>query len=91
MIPIFLKLNVRSKNGKGVNLWLPVILAWILLLFFLVLLLPLVALAAIFTWKSGYGKSMIMFYPRFGTLLFHLSGLKLDIESDRQKIYLDFV
>lgn len=91
MIPILLKLNVRGKTGKGANLWLPVILVWLLLFIFMLLFLPLVALAAIFSRKAGYGKSLAMFYPRFLDLLFHLSGLKLDIESGKEKIFLNFV
>jgi uncharacterized membrane protein YhaH (DUF805 family) len=91
MIPIFLKLHVRGKTGRGFNLWFPVVLIWIVLLFFMVVFLPLVVIAAIFTWRIGYGKSLLMFYPCFFYLLFQLSGLKLDIESKKEKIFLNFV
>jgi hypothetical protein len=34
---------------------------------------------------------LLFFYPRFFNLLFSLSGLKMDIESVKEKIFMDFV
>lgn len=91
MMPFFLKLKVRKENSRGVNLWLPVILVWILLLMIMVALFPLVFLVSVFTWKRGWGKMLILFYPVFFTLLFCLSGLRLDIDTGDEAIYLNFI
>lgn len=91
MIPMFMKLHFRKKESRGINLWFPVILVWILVLLFMLALFPLVILATIFTWNQGWGKMLIRFYPAFFVLLFSLSGLSLDIQTGKENIYLNFV
>jgi len=91
MIPLVMRLKVREKGKKGVNLWIPIILAWILLLLLMILLLPVVLLVGLILWKQGYGKVLLLFYPRFFVLLFSMSGLKIDVESKNSKIFFNFI
>ena len=91
MIPLMMRLEVSKKGKKGVRLWLPVFLAWILLLALMIILLPIVILVALITWYPGYGRSLLMLFPMLWVLLFNLLGLGLDIETKNEKILLNFV
>lgn len=91
MIPLIMKLRTQGRGKKGVNLWIPVFLVWILLLLLMILLLPIVLLAGLISWKQGFGKMLFLLYPMIFVLLFHLSGLKLDIESKNSKVFFNFI
>lgn len=41
MIPLMLRLRIRNYKGIGIRLWIPLFLAWLLLLPLVLVLLPL--------------------------------------------------
>ncbi len=47
MIPLLLRIRIRKKNHKGVNLWLPLFLIWPIILPLFASLAPLILLAAL--------------------------------------------
>ena len=63
MMPMLMRLKVRPRDKKGVSLWLPVILAWILLWALMILIFPLMLLAALVTWRRGPGIMLLFIYP----------------------------
>jgi len=90
MIPMLMRLKVsRNPNRHGVLL--PVFLVWILLFALMIVLLPLVLIAALLTWRSGQGKWLLLTYPLLISVLFHLSGLHIEVENREQNILIAFL
>jgi len=90
MIPMLMRLKVGRKPDRY-GLLLPVFLVWILLLALMVVLFPFVLIAALFTWTSGQGKGLLLTYPLLISVLFHLSGLHVEIEHKEQNILIAFL
>jgi len=90
MIPLLMRLKV-SRNPKGHGLLLPIFLVWILLFALLIVLFPFVLVAALITWRSGQGKWLLLTYPLLISVLFHLSGLHVEIEHEKQNILIAFL
>jgi hypothetical protein len=80
-----------SRNPNRYGVLLPVFLVWILLFALMIVLLPFVLIAALVTWKSGQGKWLLMTYPLLVSVLFHLSGLHIEIEQPEQNILVAFL
>jgi hypothetical protein len=85
MIPIFMRLKI-SRNPDKYGLLLPVFLVWILLFALMVILLPFILIAALFTWRRGYGKLLLLTYPLLISLLFKLSGLHIEVGSSERNV-----
>jgi len=90
MIPLLMRLKV-SRNPNRHGFLLPVFLVWILLFALMIVLLPFVLIAALFTWRSGQGKWLLMTYPLLISVLFHLSGLHIEIEHSEQNVLIAFL
>ncbi len=91
MIPLLLRIRVRNEDYKGVNLWLPLFLLWLIVLPLLVALLPLVLVAALILWPSGKGKLILYGYIMIFRLIGYMSGLKIDIRSRDNNIYVNLI
>jgi hypothetical protein len=91
MIPLMMRLEVSKKRKKGVRLWLPVFLVWIPMMALMIPLLPLFILAALITWHTGYGRSLLMLFPMLWVVLFNLSGLGVDIKTNDEKFFMNFI
>lgn len=90
MIPMLMRLKV-SRNPNRYGVWLPVFLIWILAFALMLVLLPFVLIAALFTWRSGQGKWLLLTYPLLISVLFHLSGLHIEIGHSEQNILIAFL
>jgi hypothetical protein len=90
MIPMLMRLKV-SRNPKGHGILLPVFLVWILLFALMLVLLPFMLLAALFTWRSGHGKWLLLTYPMLISVLFSLSGLHIEVEQPDENILIAFL
>jgi hypothetical protein len=90
MIPMLLRLKV-SRNPNRHGLLLPVFLVWILLFALMIVLFPFVLIAALVTWRSGQGKWLLLTYPLLASVLFHLSGLHIEVEGQEQNILIAFL
>jgi hypothetical protein len=91
MIPLLLRIRVRKENRRGVNLWLPLFLLWLLVLPILAALLPLVLIAALILWPSGKGKLILYGYIMIFGLIGYMSGLKIDVRSGDNNIYVNLI
>jgi len=90
MIPMLMRLKV-SRNPKRYGLLLPVFLVWILVFALMVVLFPFVLIAALFTWRTGQGKWLLLTYPLLISVLFHLSGLHIEVEHPDENILIAFL
>jgi len=91
MIPMIMRVDIRNKDQKGVWLFFPVILLWIIAFAFLIALLPLVLVAALVTLPRGPGVRLLLLYPVLLAAVFALSGLRVDVASHRNnKVFISF-
>jgi len=90
MLPVVMRFKIRRQKGRGLGLWFPVIIIWVLLAALLVLVLPFVLLAAILTWRTGPGRLLLLVYPLTANVLANLSGLHVEIAGGADEILVDF-
>ena len=85
MIPVVAIVGFRRPGGRGFRLWLPLFLIWLLLLPLVLLLVPIVivmltaaraqplrTLAALWSFFSALGGTLIEIDSREQTLLIHI-------------------
>ena len=90
MIPLFMRLRV-GRNPDKYGLLLPIFLVWILLFALMLILLPFVLLTALFTWRGGQGKLLLLTYPLLISLLFKLSGLHIEVGGPKENVLIAFL
>jgi hypothetical protein len=90
MIPLVMKLKVRREGRTVVSLWLPIILALFPVLLLLLALLPLVLLAALFAAMGGHGGTVLRSYGLVFTVLFLLSGLRIEVSGPEDELAVIF-
>ena len=61
--PSLLRVRVLDKDSR-VSLWIPLVLVWPLVFALYLILLPCIVVAAVLTWRSGWGKPILMGGPR---------------------------
>ena len=91
MIPLMLKLRINEKNSRGINLWFPIFLLWIIVLPLLVVLGPVILLISLLAWLSGKGRIMMFSYFMVFKLIWYMSGLKIDVESKEKNIFIKLI
>jgi hypothetical protein len=89
MVPVLMRFRIRQRGGRDFGLWFPVIIIWILLAALFILALPFALLAAVLTWRRG-GKLLLLVYPMVASVLWHLTGLRLETTSGDHEILFDF-
>jgi len=89
MIPLLIKLRVRGKNQRRFGIWLPLFLVWLIVLPLLAIPAPFVLVAALILWPGGKGRFVLYSYAAIFSLIFNMSGLKLDIQSKDSFVYVD--
>ncbi len=91
MIPLVIKLKIPREKKRPVNLYLPVFIVWLLIFCLLLVALPFVLLAALFSWRAGYGLKLLLIYPLIFSMLWHMQGLVIDVQSDDTFISFSFI
>ena len=91
MIPLLIKTKIPRQDKAPVTLYLPLFLAWPILLAILLLLLPFLVIAVVVTWPMRYKAMLIRFYPMLFAVLWNLQGLVIDVEHKDDKIYMEFI
>ena len=90
MIPMVLDMEIIHEKGKKIRLWLPLFLIWILLLPLFVLVFAVLVIAGIIAWITGYGRSVLAIIPLICESLWNLGGLKVDVEGEEEKVFIEF-
>jgi hypothetical protein len=90
MFPIVMRLRIRPQGRRGLPLWLPVILVWLILWAVMIVLLPFMILGALVTWSRGPGLKLLFAYPLLFTLLWHLSGLHVETRNAANDVLISF-
>ena len=90
MLPILVHFRIRKDRNRPFAFHFPVILVWIILAALLLLLFPLILLAALLTWRRGPGFLLLGIYPMMASVLWQLSGLHIETKSCENEILIDF-
>ena len=97
MPPMFLAVRINPRiddEEEGFTLWIPLFiivpLALIILLALFLVALPFLLLSIILTWQFDWVRWLAFAAPAFFNTMHELSGLKVDIVDDTQKIFIDF-
>ena len=91
MLPIWMSCHVREAGRTKFRFGFPVILVWIVLGTLMIVLLPLVLLAALLTWGRGPGWRLLAVYPLLLAVLWSLSGFRLDVQKRDNRVLFHFV
>jgi hypothetical protein len=88
--PTWMHIKIQGER-RGFGLWLPLFLLLPLALVVLIILSPLILVAVIILWPSGRGKwALFVLRAAFGVFC-SLRGLKIDIQSRHQSVYISVV
>ncbi len=90
--PMIMRISARRQD-KRMNLWLPLFiifpfLAIVITALFLILS-PLLLVAAVVLWRSGWG-GLFVFFPVVLACFFALRGLEVDINQDGERVFISF-
>jgi len=88
--PSIARILVTGEGSRKVNLWLPLILAWPLLLVLGLLLAPLVLIAALATWPR-YGRTLLYGGPQLFCVLCAMRGLRIQVVDGRDHVNIYFM
>lgn len=88
--PMLMHIRIQNENAKF-GLWLPLFLLIPLALVILIILSPLILIAILVLWPSGWGKwALLGLWAAFVSFC-SLRGLKVDIQSRNQYVYVSVV
>ena len=81
-------LRLRIRNGKHrFGLWLPLFIVWPPVVLMALALLPFVLTLSALLWPTGLGKPLLLAGPLFFRLFCSLRGLKIDVQSASNQVY----
>ena len=85
-------MHVRFQgDDRGFGLWLPLFLLLPLALVVFIILSPLILIAVLVLWPSGWGKRALLVLNTACEILCSINGLKVDIQSSNQCVYISVV
>ena len=87
--PSLLRIFIHEDGHRRVNLWLPLILLWPLVLALGIALAP-IALIVACCWPRGLGKTILFGGPRLFSLFCALRGLDVQVQQTNQHVCISF-
>ena len=88
--PMLMHVEIRGEK-RGFGLWLPLFLLLPLALVVFIVLSPLILIAVIVLWPSGWGKRALLILGAACEAFCSMRGLKVDVRSSHQCIYISVV
>ena len=88
--PTWMHIKVQGER-RGFGLWLPLFLLLPLALVVLIILSPLILIGIIMLWPSGRGKWALLVLRAAFPVFCSLRGLRIDIQSRHQSVYISVV
>ena len=85
--PILMRIRFRGEE-RGFGLWLPLFLLLPLALVVFIILSPLILIAIIVLWPSGWGKRALLVLKAACEIFWSIRGLRVDIQSSSQCVYI---
>jgi hypothetical protein len=88
--PVWMRLQICEKNRR-IGLWLPLFLLWPVALALLIILSPLILIAVLVLWPTGWGEWVLKILGAAGRIVCSLRGLRVDIQNQYQTVYISVV
>ena len=88
--PMLMHLRIRGEE-KGFGLWLPLFLLLPLALVVFIILSPLILIAVLVLWPSGWGKRALLILRAAFEVFCSMRGLRVDVRSGHQCVYISVV
>lgn len=88
MLPLYIRLRVRDEESRGLNLYLPMVLLYILLLPVILLFLVLWLLFCLFTAGTARGKAAFKLVPALYVLFCAARGTEIEVTDKDSEIIL---
>ena len=88
--PILMHLRFQGEE-RGFGLWLPLFLLLPLALVVFIILSPLILIAILVLWPSGWGKRALFVLKAAYETFWSIRGLRVDIQSSNQCVYISVV
>jgi len=88
--PLWMRVKIRGEDSNF-GLWLPLFLLIPLALVVLIILSPLILIAIIVLLPSRWGKPAVMIIPIAWWLFCSMRGLKVDVQSPKECVYITVV
>jgi hypothetical protein len=88
--PMLMHLRIQNEKKKF-GLWLPLFLLLPLVLVVLLILSPLILIALLVLWPSGWSKWALLALRAAFLSFCSLRGLRVDIQSGSQYVYISVV
>ncbi len=78
--PLLMRLKVSDRE-RDVDLWLPLFLAWVILLVLAIALSPLTLFLIIILWPTSWGKFILLAPANLYRVLAALKDLQVDVNK----------
>jgi hypothetical protein len=88
--PMLMHVKIRGE-GRGFGLWLPLFLLLPLALAAFIILSPLILIAILVFWPSGWRKRGLHIFGAAFEVFNSMRGLKVDVQSGHHCIYISAV
>lgn len=88
--PTWMHIKIQGER-RGFGLWLPLFLLLPLALVVLIILSPLILIGILLLWPSGRGRRALLVVPAAFGIFCALRGLRIDIQSGRESVYISVV
>lgn len=92
--PLWMRLQIQNRDkDKDFGLWLPLFLLIPVAVVVFIILSPLILIAAIILWPSGWGKITLLSIPAAARLYCSIRGLQVNVRSARrgEQVYISVV
>ena len=88
--PMLMHVKIQGED-RGFGLWLPLFLLLPLALVLFIILSPLILIAVLVLWPSGWGKRAMLVLRAAFEVFCSMHGLRVDIQSRHQYVYISVV
>jgi hypothetical protein len=88
--PMLMHVKIQGED-RGFGLWLPLFLLLPLALVVFIILSPLILIALIVLWPSGWGKRALLILWTALETFCSIRGLKVDIKGRQQCVFISVV
>ncbi len=88
--PMLMHMRFQNEERK-LGLWLPLFLLWPLALVVFIILSPLILIAVLVLWPSGWGKRALLSLKAACGVFCSMRGLQVDVQNRHQCVYISVV
>ena len=88
--PMLMHIKIKNKNTKF-GLWLPLFLLFPIALVIFIILSPLILIAIIVLWHTGWGKLALFSLNAAFIACWSLRGLKVDVQGHNECVTISII